>query len=503
MAVGKGLAEGMAVDLLPEWIGDRIVVSLADDRVRRNRMKSYLPANGIAAARFFDASAPGSADVRALYDDGKVRRYPSCFRCNRLRCANDACNNVLIPPQVANFASFLRVWQHICETQLITLVMEDDICVHPWFEAGMAWLDAGLAKGRIDFSPDLPRLIRLGWALNDDHEQAGSFQLREITRMSNCMHILTPAYAQKMLERFEGVDTTSDIYLHKNAARPGETMTLFPPLASELSWSTGQIPSRIHPKEKHSVYLRSIGAEKDAQENDRLIATHFKHIYYRPLLITGHPRSGTGYAAGLCQQLGLDVGHENDGQDGVSSWMMAVEADENPWAGHPVAKSRKAFHCDLMIQLVRDPRTAIPSIIRENRHAPKSLAFRRTHILSHTGVDIVENRTEMETACLSLCLWAGIIRLQHPGFVSRLEDKPEILSRFLERSGYPVKKVTRFDTTKINAGKRYQGCVYPKPDLTGADWSGLTIDVVELLDDYCKTYGYARITPMNEDAGRT
>lgn len=44
------------------------------------------------------------------------------------------------------------------------------------------------------------------------------------------------------------------------------------------------------------------------------------------LLITGHPRSGTGYMAALCQACGYDVGHERMGADGISSWLMAPPA---------------------------------------------------------------------------------------------------------------------------------------------------------------------------------
>lgn len=42
------------------------------------------------------------------------------------------------------------------------------------------------------------------------------------------------------------------------------------------------------------------------------------------LLITGCGRSGTHFTARLLQEIGLDVGHETLGKDGVASWKHIV-----------------------------------------------------------------------------------------------------------------------------------------------------------------------------------
>src|SRR6185437_5691190 len=59
-----------------------------------------------------------------------------------------------------------------------------------------------------------------------------------------------------------------------------------------------------------------------------------------PILITGHPRSGTGSAAALCRQFGLDVRHEEVGEDGIASWMMAVDDWNIPYHDGELARSR-------------------------------------------------------------------------------------------------------------------------------------------------------------------
>lgn len=77
------------------------------------------------------------------------------------------------------------------------------------------------------------------------------------------------------------------------------------------------------------------------------------------LIILAHPRSGTGYAAWLCQQYGLDVGHERLKSDGISSWMW-VTKDENPPYGHGYKPAPKGYE-DFPIYLVRNPDDVILS----------------------------------------------------------------------------------------------------------------------------------------------
>lgn len=68
------------------------------------------------------------------------------------------------------------------------------------------------------------------------------------------------------------------------------------------------------------------------------------------LLITGCARSGTRYITFLLRRLGLDVGHERMGRDGIASWPMAVEADRVPWG-----PSWRDYVFDHVFQQVRNP----------------------------------------------------------------------------------------------------------------------------------------------------
>lgn len=76
------------------------------------------------------------------------------------------------------------------------------------------------------------------------------------------------------------------------------------------------------------------------------------------LLVTGCPRSGTKYAAHLLTALGREIGHEEMKRDGISSWCMAVAADEVPWG--PARGPHETF--DVILHQVRNPRFVIPSM---------------------------------------------------------------------------------------------------------------------------------------------
>jgi hypothetical protein len=94
------------------------------------------------------------------------------------------------------------------------------------------------------------------------------------------------------------------------------------------------------------------------------------------LLITGCGRSGTLYAAGLWQSLGLDIRHERPvppngviGADGAASWFMAAD-DPEPPSGPSVLD----YQFDVVIHQVRHPLKVIASmaqfILRQGKHAP-------------------------------------------------------------------------------------------------------------------------------------
>lgn len=63
----------------------------------------------------------------------------------------------------------------------------------------------------------------------------------------------------------------------------------------------------------------------------------------RDYLITGHPRSGTGYMAQLFTANGYEVGHEVVDRHGTSNWQMLVKAYDYPFPGDPFVRQDIQF----------------------------------------------------------------------------------------------------------------------------------------------------------------
>lgn len=100
--------------------------------------------------------------------------------------------------------------------------------------------------------------------------------------MSNPCHAITGAYARALLTEFERVEHTADVYQHKLAAiSKTSSHTVFPPVASELSWSVGSLESLIHPKETHAQHLERAGRTDEAKQYRERISSHFRETAHR------------------------------------------------------------------------------------------------------------------------------------------------------------------------------------------------------------------------------
>ena len=77
----------------------------------------------------------------------------------------------------------------------------------------------------------------------------------------------------------------------------------------------------------------------------------------------------------MCQ-LGLDIGHESDGKDGLSTWCFGSEG-EAPYWKDPIARRRNSLKWSKLIMPIRVINNAVPSIMRDNIFSPKSYEFRR------------------------------------------------------------------------------------------------------------------------------
>ncbi len=133
----------------------------------------------------------------------------------------------------------------------------------------------------------------------------------------------------------------------------------------------------------------------------------------REILITGHPRSGTGYCAKLLQHNGLDVKHEEMGGLGTSSWLFAVPGKNLPFTFDNTDPTQFVFKHRL--QVIRDPLKCVSSVYYTE---DGSLEYRSKFMLL--------NGNGIQKAVQSVIYWNNIIK-QSANLVFKLEDPSKMM----------------------------------------------------------------------------
>ena len=468
---------------------DRVYcISLPRSTDRRAYITRYFLELGITNYEFFDATDKNDEIVRHYYDRGLVQTYPPCFRCGKLTCGRDDCNNILIPPQVATFISYLNLWRKIVAEDVgRALIVEDDVKFTEYAAEAAHALVNEAALGSIGFAADRAVLLRLGWAISDEHRSSTNPVIAQgLTRMSNPCHAITRTMAAVLLERFTRIETTVDIYQHIVVGETVENYTVLPPLSYELSWSVGAVASLIHPKPIRVSYLQEnrAGDLRGIEAATRDLRTHFSHVLFRPLLMLGSPGSNTEYVCGLLSNFGLDVRWEKMGASGIFSWKFAV-SDTSPYAEGEGAPPRQSVHFTCTVRSVRDPRAAIPSIIAECRRVPGVLDFCRRHILDRCGVDIQSGRNDVDTAVMIYVYWNQIVEDAGFDLTYREEDGPQKLRSVLAGRGVVQRGSSCGDSLIVSADKVGRA---------DTDWTQVSRKNIESLNEQCRKYGYAEIS---------
>jgi hypothetical protein len=150
----------------------------------------------------------------------------------------------------------MEAWKRIseCPSGKLTMICEDDLKFQENVHDVMALLHASNdITALLDLGQSV--LLRLGWALCDDHSDSGTPRLTKQIRLANPCYAINPQMARLLLESLEKIETTSDIYVHRMIGPQACHFTVLPPLAYELSWSTGELPSEIRPKQGYVDHL--------------------------------------------------------------------------------------------------------------------------------------------------------------------------------------------------------------------------------------------------------
>lgn len=243
-----------------------LCISLKRNAKRREHIQNEFDRVGIYAYQFIDAYDKTSKKVEEVYRSDFVAKFPPCFRCGQDVCNCE--NKSLIRPQIGNWLSHISAWRSIdSHNANLSLICEDDVKFTDGIYDSLQ-LIAESQEINTCLDSAKPVLIRLGWALCDDHRNHCIPVLSKKIRMANPCYAINGAMANRLLDSLEEINTTSDIYVHRIIGPDTNHFTVIPPPAYELSWSTGELLSEIRPKRSHVDHLRGLLAkiEKDDPE---------------------------------------------------------------------------------------------------------------------------------------------------------------------------------------------------------------------------------------------
>jgi len=226
---------------------------------------------------------------------------------------------------------------------------------------------------------------------------------------------------------------------------------------------------------------------------NRLLPITFSEAHATPcqFLISGHPRSGTGYAASLFAAFGYKLGHEKLDSHGMSSWIHAVNDLNMPEFGpkaNRVEYSREQLAVKHLIMIVRDPKHVIPSIMIENRN-DISYRFRRYHILNRCGIDLEDCESAIECAIESYLCWLEILEKQQPDCTLHLEDIDSESRSFLSKNGYTTPAM-RIDLRVLKRNATSTRYNIEKPAFDSKLLASIDNSLYTRLNKFCVKHGY-------------
>jgi Glycosyltransferase family 25 (LPS biosynthesis protein) len=438
-------------------------LTLEGDVERQRHASAELCAVGLRGFKFIDGINAKSPEVVEAYRSGNVHAFPPCFRCGLASCGSAECNNILIEPQVGCYLSFMKIFRRAASSNSNTfLVVEDDI-KFPDYAQGLAAIAlTNAVLGELGFFSPEPCLIGLGRGISPGERLCFEGQFEFLPRRKqpqNPCFAFNRAFAEFALYRFRTISHTVDVYIHFQLSDEARHYSLEPPLAYELSSSTGTLPSRIHPK--------PIAFENPSNDHDTRATAkaafegHLKHVKNIPVAVIGGPRGGTGFMAHALKQFGWDIGHESLGADGISSWLFAVSDVDLPFGEDLYARNSRFVYADRTIAVVRTSPQAVFSLQMENAKNIQSYCFRRRWIKSCFDVDLDSFKTDFECALGAYVFWYRIVILRRPVAWICLEraseDLPRLFAKLLEKRREPHLPALR---EVRNARKPYLGQVY-------------------------------------------
>ena len=229
------------------------VLNLKESVERRNHIENEFKRVGIEKYEFFEAVHYDSDEAKDLIKSDKVKKFPTCFRCLKIRCNCE--NNYLTPFQIANWCSFLNIFKDILKNNYkFVLICEDDIVFTFQYKRIINKLLSPNNFRNYKINMNRPLLIKMGSAYNpDNHNSKSEAHFLKNLALSNPCFAINNKMADIYLKNLKLIDHTSDIYFHRKIPRvfhDVQNFTMFPYPVYELSFvkSKQKFESLIRPK---------------------------------------------------------------------------------------------------------------------------------------------------------------------------------------------------------------------------------------------------------------
>jgi GR25 family glycosyltransferase involved in LPS biosynthesis len=231
---------------------EKYVLTLRSETNRHVHIIRELQKVGLHDYVFVYGVTPEDEEVKEAYRQKKVSAYPPCFRCGQNSCACE--NNILIPSQIACFISYKKLFERAVNSLSGTfLVMEDDVEFEDYAKELAERAFNKKMMETLKFDTKFPVLMSLGqnYFGNAPKESRVYKKHHWIAHDPSCCNVtfaFNRAYAKLFLDSLHRYTTTSDIFIHDVLNRHCNHYTLNPRISHDLSWSTGDMKSTIHPK---------------------------------------------------------------------------------------------------------------------------------------------------------------------------------------------------------------------------------------------------------------
>lgn len=197
---------------------------------------------GIEKYEFFNAIKYDSQEVQELMKSDKVKKFPTCFRCDQIRCYCK--NNILTEFQIGNWCSFINIFKDIIEKKYdFVLICEDDIVFSQQYKRIINKLlsPQSFKKYKIDMAK--PLMIKMGAAFRaENHNSTSSPIFIKNYAYCNPCFAINKEMAYVFLSNIGVINHTSDTYFHEIIPKmfPAiQHLTMYPYPVYELSFVKG------------------------------------------------------------------------------------------------------------------------------------------------------------------------------------------------------------------------------------------------------------------------